>query len=668
MRILLAHNSLYYPSFGGGDKSNRLLMEALARRGHEVRVVARIAKFGPEDHQRFCWELQSRGVPFLTAGSAVLFMRNGVDVRTLTLEPHFRGYFSEQLAAFDPDVIITSTDDPAQLLFDIARRAGRARLVHLVRATIAVPFGPDSSSPNRDRTALLRYADEIVGVSEYVAGYVRQWSGLNAIHVPISLLEPGEVQRRGRFENPYVVMVNPCAVKGISIFLALADVSPQLQFAAVPTWGTSAADLEALRKRPHLRLLEPVENLDELFCQTRVLLVPSVWAEARSRVVLEAMLRAVPVMASNVGGLPEAKLGVPYLLPINPVTRYQAALDENMVPVASVPEQDIAPWSDALHRLTSDRAHWEQIADESRAAAQKYASTLTVEPFESLLNELVRRPRKPRVRETPQGLSEEKQKLLALRLKQRSAQKSAASRWFPAFDPASRERLRLFCFPHAGAGILAYRDWMGALPGVDVIPVLPPGRESRSGEPPFERMEDLIEALTPAIRPLIDTPFAFFGHSMGAGIAFELARALRGAGAPQPTTLIVSSARAPHCRIDPSGQPEPSDAELALELDRLGDLPGALLQNAAALQLAMPLLRSDSRLYRNYRFQPGPLLSIPIAAYGGVRDPNVTTADLEHWREQTTSSFTRREFEGGHFYLKTSSTAVLHAIRSDLKA
>jgi surfactin synthase thioesterase subunit/glycosyltransferase involved in cell wall biosynthesis len=663
MRILLAHNSLYYPSFGGGDKSNRLLMEALAARGHEVRVVARIAKFGPEEHGRFCSELQACGVPFLVAAAAVLFMRNGVDVRTLTLDPHFRGYFSEQLAAFDPDVIITSTDDPAQLLFDIARRAGRARLVHLVRATIAVPFGPDSSSPNPARTERLNDADEIVGVSEYVADYVRRWSGLNAIHVPISLLEPGEVQRAGRFDNPYVVMVNPCAVKGIAIFLALADSALHLQFAAVPTWGTSSADLAALRKRANIRLIEPVENLDELFRQARLLLVPSVWAEARSRVVLEAMLRGVPVIASNVGGLPEAKLGVPYLLPVNPVTRYQAALDENMVPVASVPQQDIAPWSAALDRLTSDRAHWEHIADESRAAAQKYASTLSVEPFESLLSDLVRRPRKPhRVPEAPLGLSEDKQKLLALRLKSRSTQRTAASRWFPTVDPASRDRLRLFCFPHAGAGVLAYRDWTDAIPGVDVIPVLPPGRESRASEPPFERMQDLIEALTSAIRPFLGTPFAFFGHSMGAGIAFELTRSLRRAGAPQPKILIASSARAPQCRVDQSHKPEPSDTELIAELRD----HGALVESPDALNLTLPLLRADSRMYRNYMYQSEPPLAIPIVAYGGNADRSVPTEDLDRWREQTTASFTRREFEGGHFYLQTIRNQVLEALRRDI--
>jgi len=147
MRILLAQNSLYYPSHGGGDKSNRLLMEALAARGHDVRVVARVEQFGREAHDKYLDDLRSRGVSGAVTTEGVHLRLNGVDVLTVTLNPQFRAAFAEKLTAFDPDVIITSTDDPAQLLFEIAIRSSRARVVHLVRATIAVPSVPTSSSP-----------------------------------------------------------------------------------------------------------------------------------------------------------------------------------------------------------------------------------------------------------------------------------------------------------------------------------------------------------------------------------------------------------------------------------------------------------------------------------------------------------------------------------------
>src|SRR5579872_1031428 len=156
MRILLAHNSLYYPSHGGGDKSNRLLMEALAARGHEVRVVARIERFGRDPQDAFLRELASRDITPEIAAPEVRLQFHGVDVRTLTLEPRLRAFFSRHIAAFDPDAIITSTDDPAQILLDIAIEAPRARVIYLVRATIAAPFGPDSSAPNTLRAEMLR--------------------------------------------------------------------------------------------------------------------------------------------------------------------------------------------------------------------------------------------------------------------------------------------------------------------------------------------------------------------------------------------------------------------------------------------------------------------------------------------------------------------------------
>src|SRR5215467_12908763 len=125
MRILLAHNSLYYPSFGGGDKSNRLLMEALAARGHQVRVIARVEKFGSLAHDDLVRQLHSRNVATEIAASSIRFCLNAVDVRVLTRDPMLRAFFERQLREFDPDVIITSTDDPGQLLLQTALHAPR---------------------------------------------------------------------------------------------------------------------------------------------------------------------------------------------------------------------------------------------------------------------------------------------------------------------------------------------------------------------------------------------------------------------------------------------------------------------------------------------------------------------------------------------------------------
>jgi surfactin synthase thioesterase subunit/glycosyltransferase involved in cell wall biosynthesis len=668
MRILLAHNSLYYPSLGGGDKSNRLLMEALAARGHHIRVVTRIERFGPEGHRALLNDLQTRSIaPDTSDPNALKFLHNGVEVRALTLNPQLRAYFNSQIAEFDPDVILTSTDDPGQLLFDLALRAPRARVVYLVRATIAVPFGPDSSMASAARTDALRRADGVVGVSEYVARYVREFAGIDAIHVPISLLEPGEFPHLGRFDNPYVSMVNPCAVKGIAVFLALAERMAKVQFAAVPVWGTNADDMEALRRLPNVTLLPPVEQIDKLLEQTRIMLVPSLWAEARSRMVPEAMLRGVPVLASNIGGLPEAKLGVDYLLPVNPITGYKPAVDEHMVPIAEVPPQDVEPWQVALERLVTDREHYEQLSLQSRRAALNYIENLNVEPFEAYLESLIRKPQRERAPKSAGELSEDKRRLLALRVRQAAVRKPQAHPCFGSLNDSEHARLRLFCFPFAGGGTLLYKSWAPVLkPNAAVCPVLLPGRESRLNEAPLDQMDALLQALAREIAPYLKVPFAFYGHSMGAIIAFELARLLRDNGQPLPRALYASGARAPQFRLGYQPPDEPDDSQLIEQLRSLEGMPREILDNPELLRVAMPALRADTRLYRNYVYQPGQPLELPIYAYGGAGDPNVHWEHVEAWKAQTTREFVHREFLGGHFFIQSAQTEFLEALSSDL--
>lgn len=659
MRILLAQNSLYFPAHGGGDKSNRLLMEALAARGHECRVVARISAFGEREHERYLADLERRGVtPDSADGGVVTLRRSGVEVHVVT-HTNLRTWFAGQVESYRPDVILASTDDPAQVLLEAALQSASARVVYLARATLAVPFGPDCAFPSEAKTERLRAVDRVVGVSQYVADYFRQYAGIESVHVPISLLEPGIWPAIGHQDNEFVTLVNPCAVKGISIFLALADAFPETAFAAVPTWGTNEQDRAALLARPNVRLLDPVDDIDVLLSRTRVLLVPSLWAEARSRIVLEAMLRGVPVMAANVGGIPEAKMGVPYLLPVTPIAKFQPRLDDQMVPVAEVPPQDIEPWRQRLELLLTDCAHYEQISRESRAAALSYAEQLTVEPFERLIEEdAPLRSRLGKASPTPSAgsvLSADKRRLLALRLRKRAP----ASAWFPGIDTVPPPRL--FWFPHAGGGTA-----IGRSIGIPHVAVRLPGRESRLAEAPFERMTPLVEALADAIAPYLAQPFAFFGHSMGAAIAFELSRLLRKRGQTLPTVLIASAARAPQYRRNHVPPAAPEDQQLLDELRRLQGIPSEILDDPAMMRAVLPVLKADAALYRNYVYAEDAPLPCPIRAYGGAADPNIRAEHLEAWAEQTTASFRMRLFLGGHFYLNECPDEVLGALEEDL--
>lgn len=235
--------------------------------------------------------------------------------------------------------------------------------------------------------------------------------------------------------------------------------------------------------------------------------------------------------------------------------------------------------------------------------------------------------------------------------------------WLTCPRPNPRARLRLFCFPYAGGSTMIYRQWQDALPAeVELCPVQLPGRAARLREAPFTRVEPLVAACAEALGPYLDKPFAFFGHSMGATIGFELARWLRRHGGPQPRILFVSGRRAPQLPDTLPHTYDLPDADFIADLRRLNGTPTEVLEHPEMMALLLPLLRADFELIQTYSYTPEPPLSCPIAAFGGVEDEEGSGPFLEAWREQTTGGFSLQLFPGDHFFLHTARAPLLEAL------
>lgn len=240
--------------------------------------------------------------------------------------------------------------------------------------------------------------------------------------------------------------------------------------------------------------------------------------------------------------------------------------------------------------------------------------------------------------------------------------------WLPMSGKPVQGRLKLFCFPYAGGGASIFRSWSELAPSdIEICPVQLPGREARLTESAFSQVDTLLDQLFPILLPYLDAPYALFGHSMGALISFELARAIRRAGVRPPLRLIVSGRRAPQLPdLRPPTYHLP-EGEFIAELRRLQGTPEAVLQNEELLHLVLPLLRADFALCETYTYKPEAPLACPITALGGLQDSDVSREDTAAWSKQTTSAaFRLRFFAGDHFYLHKEQVPLLRIITQDL--
>ena len=246
-------------------------------------------------------------------------------------------------------------------------------------------------------------------------------------------------------------------------------------------------------------------------------------------------------------------------------------------------------------------------------------------------------------------------------------QPAAPERWVVRHSDDPGAAVRLFCFSHAGGGAAVFRTWPAELPrGVEVWGLQLPGRESRIGEPPYRAMAPLTAALVEAISPYLDKPFVFFGHSMGALVAFELARELRRSSLAQPSRLFLAAFRAPQL-------PSPNvkiyhwpDEVLKVVLERDGT-PAEVLRNDELMRALLPTLRADLEVCDTYQYTPQAPLDCPFSVFGGLDDVRVRPNDLPGWGIHTRSTCSVSMLPGTHFFLHSARQRLLAEMLNDLE-
>jgi surfactin synthase thioesterase subunit len=227
----------------------------------------------------------------------------------------------------------------------------------------------------------------------------------------------------------------------------------------------------------------------------------------------------------------------------------------------------------------------------------------------------------------------------------------AASRWIPARASLLPDGTALFCLPHAGAGASVFHGWRDRLPGVAVLPVQPPGRETRLRDAPHHRMEPLAAELAAVILNVAeDRRYAIYGHSLGALVAFETLREIRRLGGPQPAHLVVSGCVAPQCSHDDGDSVAKAPLDKLVEMLRqLGGTPERLLADPSVLDMLIPPIRADFTVKESYEYRHEPPLDVPLTVLASTDDPRAPHQLQDLWRVQTTAAFRLHTLSGGHF-------------------
>jgi medium-chain acyl-[acyl-carrier-protein] hydrolase len=240
--------------------------------------------------------------------------------------------------------------------------------------------------------------------------------------------------------------------------------------------------------------------------------------------------------------------------------------------------------------------------------------------------------------------------------------------WITCPEERSDAKIRLFCFPFAGGGAQVFFSWAENISNeIELFLIKLPGRENRFNETPYRRISELIYDLTPAILPLINKPFMFFGHSLGAHISFYLIRHLRASNLPCPMHMFVSGSRAPHL-------PEPADAlrynmddtEFIEKLNKLGGMTDEILKNKELLDLILPIIKADIEMLNTMKYTEEEPLKCNITSIAGNDDQRVSREDAAAWNKHTCKKFELKMIVGKHLFINTHHEQVINIINQEV--
>ncbi|MBT7443437.1 MAG: thioesterase [Methylococcales bacterium] len=241
--------------------------------------------------------------------------------------------------------------------------------------------------------------------------------------------------------------------------------------------------------------------------------------------------------------------------------------------------------------------------------------------------------------------------------------------WLTYFQQVPGAKLSLVCFPYAGGGGHIFAQWKENLPSnINIIAVNPPGRGARMMETPFSQMSPLIADLLPAIKALMNTPVIFFGHSLGAVTAFEVARALRKQNVPLPKKLLAAGRRAPQVENDSGAIYHLPDAEFTEEIRKKKGTPEEVLNNDELMALVLPMLKADFEIADTHQYQDEAPFDFPISYFWGKEDKPVNRNNDDAWAQQTHAEYQHHELNGGHFFLHSEKEQLLSLITKELQS